>query len=984
VAAPGVRNLLAAGAQRQFLGSHADVNHRLMRRMFRLRNFIPEADVSVGSPLLKRHEVDVLAARMMALWCSGIVLAALVTVSLFEGIDSSTRSVMQVTLALLGLLLLAGYRSVLPLHPKLITFVILLGGLACNAGLSVVMQVGVHGASMGVMSLLIALAGVLIGVRAALALAAVSVLAVLGLYALELRGSIGGRAAAAALPVINRVYTLVVLMGVGMAAAVVLSRMYLRAFDHATAQGERLAALLRVGADWVWEQDAQGRITYITESFARRAGVPMQQFIGRNWWDVPGISVPEEGWDVVRATYARAEGLRELVLHTKKKDGGSRVMRFSVEPRHDEQGRLAGWLGVGRDITVQVQGERRREELQQLLEALFRTSSDAIVLFTLPEGRVVMVNQAVTRLLGLQEADCIGRTNRELAVWPDKPDRQRVLQAVMQHGSVANEVARLRHRDGHWVSVTVSASRFEHQQRQYMVAAVRDQSLAERQRAEASIVFDNASIGIALVRNYLLVRVNPMFERMLGRAPGSLTGVHVRVAMQDEAVYAQLLAVSEPALKAQQIFEGDIALPRGDAGERFMAHVRGQLLDPTGASGAGVLWLVEDITERHRAQQELAAALDAAESANRAKSAFLATMSHEMRTPLNGTLGMIRLALDSPRDDPQREQFLQHASASAATLAGIIDDVLDLTRIEAGRLQLEEEDYALQALVDTVVQAQGPAARAKGLSLQVSVSPTLPGRLRGDALRVRQLLVNFLGNAIKFTDAGGVQLRLLRREDWLRIEVQDSGPGIPAQTQARLFRPFEQEDASTTRRYGGTGLGLSICRELALLMGGNVGVDSTLGHGSLFWAELPLVVASAAALPGLAAASSSLPLAGMKVLVVEDNPVNMLIACEMLRRWGAQAHEAVDGREALLRLQPGHGFAAVLMDMHMPQMNGVQTTQALRLQPHNQGLRIIALTAAALLSEQQQALAAGMDEFVAKPIDAALLLAALQRARGLA
>ncbi len=223
-----------------------------------------------------------------------------------------------------------------------------------------------------------------------------------------------------------------------------------------------------------------------------------------------------------------------------------------------------------------------------------------------------------------------------------------------------------------------------------------------------------------------------------------------------------------------------------------------------------------------------------------------------------------------------------------------------------------------------------------------------------------------------------------RRGEQLRIEVQDSGPGIRADVQARLFRAFEQADASTTRRYGGTGLGLSICRELATLMGGTVGVHSSPGTGSRFWAELPLVLPQAAGNVEHVEAqrSSTPPLAGMRVLVVEDNAVNMLIATEMLRRWGADPHEAHNGVEALQRLQPGHRFAAVLMDMHMPQMNGIEATRALRAQPHNQTVRVIALTAAVLSSEQQQALDAGMDDFVAKPIDAQLLLAALQGARG--
>jgi len=251
----------------------------------------------------------------------------------------------------------------------------------------------------------------------------------------------------------------------------------------------------------------------------------------------------------------------------------------------------------------------------------------------------------------------------------------------------------------------------------------------------------------------------------------------------------------------------------------------------------------------------------------------------------------------------------------------------------------------------------------------------------GDALRLRQVLSNYLGNAVKFTTAGGVVLRARRLDGaTLRFEVQDSGPGISAEVQARLFEPFTQADQSTTRRFGGTGLGLAICRELATLMGGRAGVHSQPGAGSTFWAELPLPMADAApAAPAPAAAAPSLP--GAHVLMVEDNPVNMLIAVALLERWGVTVAQAVDGHEALAAVQnaaaAGHPFDAVLMDVQMPGMSGYEATRALRAA--GQRVPVIALTAAALVSEREEALRAGMDDFLTKPIDAERLRATLAR-----
>ena len=362
-----------------------------------------------------------------------------------------------------------------------------------------------------------------------------------------------------------------------------------------------------------------------------------------------------------------------------------------------------------------------------------------------------------------------------------------------------------------------------------------------------------------------------------------------------------------------------------------------------------------------------------------------------MRTPLNGVLGMIRLALGEPVQSPQRDLYLRHAEASGQALAQIISDVLDLSRVEAGRLQLEHTEFDLYALAEGLIALHAPQADSQGLQLALTIASEVPRSVRGDAARVRQVIVNFLANALKFTETGRVDMQLVTvstdsAATTVRVTVRDTGIGIPEDVQRHLFQPFVQADSSTTRRFGGTGLGLSICRELVQLMGGRIGLHSRPGEGSSFWAELPLTLVGEA--PAPAAAPSALaagnPLQGLRVLVAEDHPVNMLIAVEMLKRWGAEVDEAQDGAAALDQVQQaeaqGWRHDAVLMDMHMPLLGGLETTRRLRERLDPQQLPIIALTAAALASEQRQALDAGMNDFVSKPIDAAQLLQALLKA----
>ena len=640
-------------------------------------------------------------------------------------------------------------------------------------------------------------------------------------------------------------------------------------------------------------------------------------------------------------------------------------------------------LSIFVDTSERLAAEEAVRRSEAMLSHVVDTSPDLITLTDVASGRYVMVNQAFERVSGWRTVDAVGRTSLELGIWGSAAARERFVAQVRDKGSVADLPVNFVNKSGSQVAMRVSAARFVMDRRDYMVINARDVSAGERERMERAAILDNASIGIAVIRKHRFVLANPHFERIFGWAPGALLGEAESVVWPSEEDYLEVGRLAGPPLARGEPVELERVGRRQD-GSSFHMLVRGCAIDPARLAESGTAWIVEDVTPRRQFEQALARARDDAEAANRAKSAFLANTSHELRTPLNGMIGLARMARASDVSEDLRQQYLAQISDSAQSLAGIISDILDLSKIEAGKLQIEVSAFDIGDLLRTLEHTYKTLAAARGLALQLEVDDTLAGHVRGDVLRVRQIVTNFLSNAIKFTTTGEVRLRAQREATGLvRIVVSDTGPGIAPHTVGRLFKPFTQADQSTTRRYGGTGLGLSICRELATLMGGEVGVQSHLGMGSRFWVLLPLPPSDAplVAPPHPAAAS----LAGTHVLMVEDNAVNMMIAVAMLQNWGVQVTQAADGLEAVAAVQrsaaAGQPFDAVLMDVQMPVMSGHEATRALRQLEAGRKLPIIALTAAALVTERDEALRAGMDDFLTKPIDPEKLRAALLRCR---
>ena len=400
--------------------------------------------------------------------------------------------------------------------------------------------------------------------------------------------------------------------------------------------------------------------------------------------------------------------------------------------------------------------------------------------------------------------------------------------------------------------------------------------------------------------------------------------------------------------------------------------------------------LTEEVAERRRVEDELSRARRAAEAANEAKSAFLANMSHEIRTPMNAIIGMSQLALQLELDD-KAHSYVRKVAAAATSLLRIINDILDFSKIEAGKLELETIPLSLADVLEELHGLLIDKAGEKGLVLRMDRDPAIPAKLLGDPARLRQVLLNLVSNALKFTERGEVVLtaRLIAREQdgvAVSLSVRDTGIGMSAAQCAQLFQSFQQGDSSTSRRHGGTGLGLAISQRLVAAMGGKIEVSSAPGVGSVFHFELRF------GLPGEAAdAVASAPervleqvpsagrLAGLRLLLVEDNDLNQELATALLEAVGAQVDVAGDGAAALRQLDADARYAAILMDCQMPGMDGYEATRRIRDDPRLAHLPVIAMTASAMSADRERAFAAGMNDYVSKPINVAQLYTTIAR-----
>lgn len=501
-----------------------------------------------------------------------------------------------------------------------------------------------------------------------------------------------------------------------------------------------------------------------------------------------------------------------------------------------------------------------------------------------------------------------------------------------------------------------------------------EREINRRRQYFESLVNNSPVAVVVLDNNEKITACNPTFERLFGYLESEVVGVNI------DSLVATPESMREAVGYTQQALAGTVHA----IGQRRRKD--GSLVDveifgvPVLVDGEkiGALAIYHDISDLVRARQE-------AEQANRTKSEFLANMSHEIRTPMNGVIGMLELTLDTPLTSEQRD-YLQTSLHSAEALLALLNDILDFSKIEAGRLELEAIDFNLRNLIEDVGYSLAKRAQDKGLELACLIHPDLTSNLRGDPGRLRQILVNLVGNAIKFTPHGEVVIRAepITQTDThaeVRFSVQDTGIGIPRERQAAVFDRFTQADGSTTRKYGGTGLGLTICKQLVEAMGGRIGLDSAPGVGSTFWFEVNFEKRAIEKPPSAPLTLGAVNLREARILGVDDNQTNRLVLTRMIEGFGARVDTVATGAKALETLRAAHRagdpYHVVLLDMQMPGMDGEQTARAIKSDPAVKEVKIVILTSMGQRGDAARLEALGCSGYLLKPVKQQMLHEAL-------
>ena len=790
-----------------------------------------------------------------------------------------------------------------------------------------------------------------------------------------------------------------------------------RAFAEMKASRDRMDQILWSANLGTWEFNAQTGEVVFNEQCAAMLGRTLKEIGGntlKEWIPLEHPSDFDHANLALECCIKGASPTYEREGRMLHKDGQwIWVLDRGRVVERSSDGKSLRLMGTRQDIT-----ERKSADVRQLF-AVLEASADAVLLVT-NEGQLLFANTAAQAMFGYTAKEFL-LLNVDALI----PSAARHLHAAHRRSfsrapsaRAMNSNAQLtcQHKSGHVIPVEVGLSPFTLHGEPLVIANVAD--VSERVANQKQLMEDEVKLRkaqeIAGFGSYMTdVRTgkwesSAQLDAIFGLDSSFIYDIPNWNSLLDAEFRQPSLDHYIEVAAGKCDFRMDYRITRPCDGQKRWVAANGELERDAAGTPLRLIGTIQDITERKKTEarlielnenletrvqqrtRELGQALEKAEIAMRSRGDFLSNMSHEIRTPMNAVLGMVYLALQANPSQQQRE-YLEKIQNAGSHMVSLINDILDFSKIDAGKLDLEFGNFDLHRVVQNVLQLTEGKAREKGLQMACELAPNVPHYLWGDSLRLGQIVINYVNNAIKFTDHGSVTLRVHKLEpksnsqastkQLLRFEVQDTGIGLDEQQQLRLFQSFEQADNSITRKYGGTGLGLAICKQLAALMGGQVGVESALGVGSTFWftAELDVASSDFVSVPTNSTEQlSGEELRGTYMLVVDDSAFNLEVAKGMLEGVGVNVMLASDGAKAIELLRECR-FDCVLMDMRMPVMDGLQATRTIRSDVDLSQIPVVGLTANANSEDHAQCLQAGMNAVVTKPINPQYLFATLMQ-----